>query len=422
MRLRRLILGIMTRRFWVALHRYAGMYLAVFLVVAGLTGTILAFDPQISNTLNPELSRLPIQDRPMLDPLTLRERALAIEPHARIDFVEMNPGPGDVSAFILVPRNDPATGKPYTLVTSELYMNPYTGRESGRIDNSDGWPLCRQTFLRFIFGLHCELGFGRIGGILFGVAALIWTFDCFIGFFLTLPRISADIPGAGPRRPWWVRWGPSWRFVWSGRAYRINFSLHRALGLWLWPLLLIFAVSSVDFNLPQVYEPTMRWLFHTTPMMVAMPASEKRLDDPALGWRQAAAVGQTLAEQQARAHGFQLHRAPGSLYFSYDPDSGTYSYAAHGERDIGSHTPSITVVFDGNTGALRSASFARDVNAGDTFTNWVGAIHGATVGGMAGRIAVALTGVLIPVLALGGLYLWWKKRSSRVAASITSSR
>lgn len=84
----------MSRRFWVALHRYAGIYMVVFLVVAGITGSILAFDPEISDWLNPEYNHVPVENGPMLDPLTLRERALAIEPHARIDFVELGKGPG----------------------------------------------------------------------------------------------------------------------------------------------------------------------------------------------------------------------------------------------------------------------------------------------------------------------------------------
>lgn len=409
----------MNRRFWVAVHRYAGIYMVVFLVVAGLTGSILAFDPQISEWLNPEYNRVPVQNLPMIDPLTLRERALGIEPHARIDFVELNKGPGQVSEFFLEPKIDPSTGKPYKLLTAELYMNPYTGKESARIDDPREWPLKRSTIIRFVFALHCALGFGQIGGYLFGIAAVIWTFDCFVGFYLTLPRVAAEadagVTAPPMRRTWWARWTPSWRFVWSGKAYRINFSLHRALGLWLWPLLFAFAISSVNFNLPQYYEPVMHWLFNTTPMMTSMPAAAKRIEDPAIGWRQAAEVGYRLASQQAHEHGFRLHEAPGALYFMYDPDSGTYSYSAHGERDVGYHTPSVTVVFDGSSGALRHASIASGVNAADTFTNWTAAFHGATIGGLAGQIVVAVSGLLIPVLSVGGIYLWWKKRSAQRA-------
>jgi len=38
----------MTRGFWVLAHRYAGLFMAFFLIVAGLTGSILAFDGEIN--------------------------------------------------------------------------------------------------------------------------------------------------------------------------------------------------------------------------------------------------------------------------------------------------------------------------------------------------------------------------------------
>lgn len=45
-------------------------------------------------------------------------------------------------------------------------------------------------------------------------------------------------------------------FYLGGHAYRLNFDLHRAGGLWLWLLLLPIAVSSVAMNLPsQVFKP-----------------------------------------------------------------------------------------------------------------------------------------------------------------------
>ncbi|TKB72386.1 MAG: hypothetical protein E8D46_14345 [Nitrospira sp.] len=63
----------MTRRFWVLIHRYAGLFMAFFLIVAGFTGSILAFDGELNGWLNlPQ--RVEAQGRPMLNPFDLRER------------------------------------------------------------------------------------------------------------------------------------------------------------------------------------------------------------------------------------------------------------------------------------------------------------------------------------------------------------
>ena len=178
----------MTRYFWILVHRYAGLYMAVFLVVAGLTGSIMAFDGEINSWLNPQLYQVPVQDKPMLDGFALRERALAIEPRGRINFVPMSAKPGQVFYFAVNPRVDPATGQPFDLGYLGLYLNPYTGEEIAREKDFGIWPVSRRNFTRFLFALHYSLAGGDIGRWLFGIAAIIWTLDCFVGFYLTLPR------------------------------------------------------------------------------------------------------------------------------------------------------------------------------------------------------------------------------------------
>jgi uncharacterized iron-regulated membrane protein len=50
-----------------------------------------------------------------------------------------------------------------------------------------------------------------------------------------------------PVKSWWGRWKPAWLIKLNGGAYRINFDIHRALGLWTWAMMLVFAGSSVAF-------------------------------------------------------------------------------------------------------------------------------------------------------------------------------
>jgi uncharacterized iron-regulated membrane protein len=105
------------------------------------------------------------------------------------------------------------------------------------------------------------------------------------------------------------------------------------------------------------------------------------------------------------------------MYFMYDSTSGTFRYSAHGDRDVGSHYPAVTVIFDGRTGELRGNEFAGGENAGVTFTNWVSAIHTRTIGGTAMQIVVGIMGVVIAMLSITGVYVWWKKRKVRVLAA-----
>jgi uncharacterized iron-regulated membrane protein len=75
--------------YWVLIHRYAGLTMTVFLVIVGLPGSLLAFYHELDRWLAPELLTVPVRDAPMLVPFTLRDRAEALEPRARIDQVRL---------------------------------------------------------------------------------------------------------------------------------------------------------------------------------------------------------------------------------------------------------------------------------------------------------------------------------------------
>ncbi|MGQ0591137.1 MAG: PepSY domain-containing protein [Gammaproteobacteria bacterium] len=63
------------RKLFVLIHRYAGLVMTVFLILVGVTGSVLAFYQELDRWLNPELLTVPVRDGPMLDPFTLRELA-----------------------------------------------------------------------------------------------------------------------------------------------------------------------------------------------------------------------------------------------------------------------------------------------------------------------------------------------------------
>ncbi len=96
---------------------------------------------------------------------------------------------------------------------------------------------------------------------------------------------------------WWRRWKPAWKIRWAASRYKLNFDLHRANGLWLWPILIVFAWSSVYMNLwDTVYTWTTRAVFEYKAPWTELPKQEKLQQDaniniPRLNWRQAQVVG-----------------------------------------------------------------------------------------------------------------------------------
>ena len=148
-----------------------------------------------------------------------------------------------------------------------VYLDPYTGETLGERTFGEA-ALTRKNIIWFLYRLHMTLalpeGYIGLGARALGVVALLWTTDCFVSFYLTFPLRLRNSDGRSGK-PWLSRWTPAWLIKFSAGAYRINFDIHRAFGLWTWLMLFVFAWSSVAFNLEEVYTPVMNTLFGEPP-------------------------------------------------------------------------------------------------------------------------------------------------------------
>ena len=392
----------MVRQFFVFIHRWAGLAMTVFLIVVGLTGSMLAFKTDLERLICPRIYATPRPGVPPLDMATLAERAEARVPQGQVVTVDLREP--DQALVVMLPRDDPATGKTYKLDFVQMFVDPWTGEELGRRrpgDLSQGLI----NLMPFIWGFHFTLDLGGWGAWIVGIVALVWTIDCFIGFYLTLP-VSA---GA-----FWRRWKPAWLVKWKAGAYRLNFDLHRAGGLWVWAMLLIFAWSSVMLNLPSVYDPVIRALFdYQPPSDPDMGASPH---PPHLDFRAALSTGERLMAEQSAKHGFSVER-PVTLFRM----NGAYTYLVKSGRDIRDKLGQTYVSFNSDTGALISLGLPTGEHSGNTVTEWLRALHMADVFGLPYRIFVCALGLVITMLSVTGVYIWWKKRKARIRANSRSA-
>lgn len=407
-----------TRQFWVVCHRWAGLTLALFLTVAGFTGIFLAWYDELDAMAAPELLRVeaPTPGARPLPASVLRERVLAGYPGAVINSLPLHSEP-ERSVAYFVERIDPGTGQTtgYSTEWDQLFVDPYTGRILGTRKWGDiGQGL--KNLMPFIYRLHYSLALGDLGILAFGIAALIWTIDSFVGFYLTLPvrirrRVGA-VPAGGPG--WWRRWKPSWSIRWGSSAYKINFDLHRAGGLWIWPMLLVFAWSSVAFNLTQVYTPVMK-LFGAVDAREQFPVLAKPDYRPKLDVNAAVRRGEQLARKEMARRGLTAGKAD---WISYSPENGTWSYSFTSERDFTEEGGRSAVTFGAADGHLLQVYLPSGQNGANTFTGWIMALHMGMVFGLPYRIAVSLIGALVTMLSVTGVIIWMKKRSGRAGRKI----
>ena len=255
----------MRRAVWVVVHRWVGLTLAAFLVVIGLTGSMLAFMPELNRWLAPELFPGP-HGEIELDAATLAGRAENLIPRGRVMAVDLKDE--GTAAIGMEARLEDAP-----LDFDVLYLDAVTGAELGRARQS-GLPTRASEIMPFIYNLHTQLMAGDMGGWVVGFVALIWTLDCFVAFYLTLPARSHR-----PPRSFIARWRHAWQVKIPASGYRINFDLHRAGGLWLWAALLIFAWSGVYMDLNGFYTRATQLVFDYEQPVWARPAPPPREDN-----------------------------------------------------------------------------------------------------------------------------------------------
>jgi uncharacterized iron-regulated membrane protein len=193
--------------------------------------------------------------------------------------------------------------------------------------------------------------------------------------------------------------------------FRVNFDLHRATGLWLWPMLFIFAWSSVMLDQIHVYNWVTAALFDYPPAMEKVSIPQHPDDQPPkLDWRAAQATGERLIAEQSAIHGFTFKQPN---YMAYIPELRSYSYGGRSNLDLGVYGETY-VVFDGDTGVLRKLSMPTGQHSGNTVTRWLRALHfGDVFDSLAYRIFVCVLGIVITMLSVTGVYIWWKKRRAR---------
>lgn len=376
----------------VVMHRWAGLFMAVFLFISGLTGAVISWDHELDEWLNPELFDALPAEGDVRTPLVLANQLEAADPRLQITYLPLALEEGH--ALSLFVHEKPGFAE---LDFNQLALNPVTADIQGQ----RMWgavSFSRENLLPFLYKLHYSMhipdGFGmELGILLMGIVAIVWVLDCLVALWISFPHRSA--------------WRKSFAFRWRSGGYKLNFDLHRSGGVWLWCLLLILAVTSVSMNLEhQVVRPLVNML---SPLS-ASPFSGRALAEHALPDLSREEILQR-AEQAAQQYGIQ---APAGGIF-YSPDFNVYGvgfFAAgqdHGDGGLGNPW----LYFDAHSGAPAGADLPGQGSAGDLFMQLQFPLHSGRILGLAGRILVSLLGLAVATLSLTGLIIWARKRRAR---------
>lgn len=372
------------RQIFAKLHRWTGLALIVFLVIAGATGTWLTYRHELDRLINPHQRVVEVGQAS----LPLEEIYSRVEqryPGSKATTASLPEHPDDSVAVYLRSTTDGAL--PFDLV----FVNPYTGEILGD-RNTQKVTLSTEALDSFMLRLHYSLLAGQSGVTLMGVTALVWLISNFIGMALSWPHAWRRI----------VAWLPIVSVRARGGAYKVNYDLHRAVGVILLPVLTVLAFSSVALNLPGLLRPTVDAFSPVAPR----PTNRKPypLDAPVSSPEAAVRRSIALVGSGSRVS---------SIYADYR--QGWYSVLVHRPGDLAPYGDHY-VYIDLGTGELVTTRLGDTASAGERFLAWQFPLHTGQAFGEVGRAIIAISGIAIVALSVTGFYVWWKKwRERRVA-------
>lgn len=156
------------RKLLVLLHRWAGLFRAVFLAVAGLTGSVIAWEHGLDRWLNPGFHYAAPSDAPLLPATEVARRVEAAHPQLQVSFMLLAAAPDQTLVMMVAPRRAPATGQPYVLGFDQMAVQPATAEVQGTRTWGQA-SLVRENVVPFLYKLHHTLYLPRAWG---------WTGPC----------------------------------------------------------------------------------------------------------------------------------------------------------------------------------------------------------------------------------------------------
>lgn len=350
------------------IHSWAGLLAGLFLLVVGISGSILVFNEEINHWLYAD--RLAVTVPPGAKRLSLD----ACYNIVKLRFPQMNyvgfgevPKLPDQSVEFRMERGD---------VQYKAYVNPYTGtiiHAGERYNQVCDWLLM----------LHYSLYSGKVGELTVAILGLLLLISVVTGLWIYRKNIVPVLLFQTKIKL------TNWRTISSG--------LHRIVGVW-----------SLLFNL--LIAVTGFWMLRYT------FTQEHFADTSNKSLRRAVfttSIDGALTTIQ-RAH---PDFTPTYLFLPEKAGEDLSVYGTVGDQSylFGNFSDEVTI--DGHTGNIKETKFISQKTLSEQLESMVFPVHSGMYGHWTIKILYALLGLTPGLLSVTGFVLWWRRKHKPVQRS-----
>ena len=351
-----------SRKIVLRLHLYLGLISAIFLVILGLTGSVMAFEGQLDHWLHPGRWYVTVRSQTLAESklLQILEQRFA---SYRVSSIHIAPEANIGQMF----RLDQPRGQGIEVTISQY---------DGSILSVHSAPTATEAALAFIHQFHLRLVSGDTGKLLISFVGLILVFEVPLGLLL-----------------WWRTKRAC--VNWKRSGFRISFDLHHLVGVYCAGFLFLAAVTGVligfDFAQSMFYRLT-----------DSAPIPQRAAASTVIPG--AAPVSVDRAIESARE---AMPEAVTSIVNIPDTPRGVYHVILRRPTDPWSAIRGIASI-DQYTGQLLTFSNLY-ASPGYRAIRFNRALHTGDIFGLPSRIIVSLTSLALVLMVITGLIIWWKK-------------
>jgi uncharacterized iron-regulated membrane protein len=339
------------------IHLALGLIAGAFMMTLGVTGSILAFEPEIDRLLHPSVSYV-----------TPGGRVLSLVEIG--DSISRKYGGEPIVAFL--PSSSPRFPTEVLMSRGVASVNQYTGEVLGVRTRG-------QTLLGFVRALHVRLAIGDAGRNILRWSAVAMLFSIISGLYLWWPVKRVRIRGA------WL----------GGRFW---FDLHNSVGIYSLLPWLALAVTGAVIGFEDQTAALLDKLTGSSPVH----SSRSIVPSESGGGATEITPDQAVAIACAQLPGAVPYRVQMPRYGGVYVVSLEYS-----DHRIAGGSNSLSI--DPWSGRVISSDLESGLTTRERFMATNEAIHTGGVFGLPGRAIVALVGILLPVQAASGLVMWLRR-------------